>query len=294
MGWMFHVKHEAARWLPLVRCVATDPVRVALGHPVRTARREGVPRVTHSDSGVADPDVADPLVDDDRVMAFLGDAYAVLARFHGLLIDQGVVRGLLGPRESFRLWERHLLNSAAAAQFLPVDGRLIDLGSGAGLPGIVLAAMLPDVEVMLLEPMERRAEWLVEVAAQLRLPNIEVRRGRAEELHGTLEVAAVTARAVAPMDRLGRWALPLLVRGGVLVALKGRRAVDEVDAARSELTRLGAGEPEIFEASTIAGVGSTTVVRVVRENVRGSSSAQTRARRGAARERERDMRGESQ
>ena len=250
--------------------------------------------VTYSDSGLADPNMADPLVGDDRVIAFFGEGYSVLSRFHGLLIDQGVVRGLIGPRESSRLWERHLLNSAAAAQFLPANGRLIDLGSGAGLPGIVLAAMLPGLEVMLLEPMERRAAWLVEVAAQLQLPNIEVRRGRAEELHGELEVEAITARAVAPMDRLGRWALPLLVRGGMLVALKGRRAIAEVDAARGVLTRLGAGEPEIFEASTIVGVGSTTVVRVVRETVRSSTLAQKRPGRAAARERERKVGGERQ
>ena len=217
------------------------------------------------------PQTPDPLSGDKRVMAYLGDAYPALAQFHDLLTDQGVLRGLIGPHEVSRLWERHLLNSAAVAQFLPSTGRLIDVGSGAGLPGVVLAAMLPEVDVVLLEPMERRVDWLTEVVDGLGLRNVVVRRGRAEELHGDLQAEAVTARAVAPMDRLCRWTLPLLVKGGVLVALKGRQAATEVAAARKVLKKFGAGTAEILEASTIDGVDSTTVVLVVRETVRGSS-----------------------
>lgn len=228
--------------------------------------------VMSSDGDGTESHIPDPLVGDERVVAYLGDSYPVLARFHELLTEQGVLRGLIGPREVSQLWERHLLNSAAAAQFLPTTGRLIDVGSGAGLPGVVLAAMLPEVDVVLLEPMERRAEWLTEVVSRLRLRNAVVRRARAEELHGELQVEAITARAVAPMDRLGRWTLPLLVQGGVLVALKGRQAVDEVGKARHALKKLGAGDAEVLQARTIDGVASTTVVRVMRENVRGSSS----------------------
>jgi len=213
----------------------------------------------------------DPLDGDARVIAYLGDAYPVLARFHDLLTSQGVLRGLIGPHEVSRLWERHLLNSAALVPFLPTSGRLIDVGSGAGLPGVVLAAMLPGVEVILLDPMERRVDWLSEVVAELGLTNATVRRARAEELHGELLVDAVTARAVAPMDRLGRMTMPLLVKGGVLVALKGRQAAAEVAKARGALKKMGAGVPEILDASTIDGVENTTVVRVVRETVRGSS-----------------------
>ena len=215
------------------------------------------------------PQTPDPLSGDERVVAYLGDAYPVLAHFHELLTSQGVLRGLIGPHEASRLWERHLLNSAAVAQFLPTTGRLIDVGSGAGLPGVVLAAMLPEVDVVLLEPMERRVDWLSEVVQALDLHNVVVRRGRAEELHGELVAQAVTARAVAPLDRLGRWTLPLLVKGGVLVALKGRQAAQEVAAARKVFKKFGAGTAEILEASTIDGVASTTVVRVVRETVRG-------------------------
>lgn len=225
---------------------------------------------------------SDPLTGDGRVAGFFGTNYPVLARFHDLLSDQGVLRGLIGPHEAERLWERHLLNSAALVPFLPTSGRLIDVGSGAGLPGIVVAAMLPDVEVTLLEPMERRVEWLTEAVAHLQLANAVVRRGRAEELHGELQAEAITARAVAPMDRLVRWTLPLLVQGGVLVALKGRQAPAEVASARNIAKKLGGGAAEILEARTIDGVESTTVVRIVRESVRGSAAAHARAAQAAA------------
>ncbi len=213
----------------------------------------------------------DPLQGDSRVVEYFANAYPVIDQFAALLASQGVLRGLIGPHEISRLWERHLLNSAAVVQFLPSTGQLIDVGSGAGLPGVVLAAMLPEVEVILLDPMERRVDWLNEVVAELAMVNVSVRRGRAEELHGEILVDAVTARAVAPMDRLGRMTMPLLVKGGVLVALKGRQAAAEVSKARSALKKLGASVPEILEAHTIDGVESTTVVRVVRENVRGSN-----------------------
>ena len=224
------------------------------------------------DGRPADPieTAPDPLQGDARVVKYFGNAYPVMEQFSELLASQGVLRGLIGPHEISRLWERHLLNSAAVVQFLPTSGRLIDVGSGAGLPGIVLATMLPEVEVILLDPMERRVDWLDEVVAELGLANVSVRRGRAEELQGELQVEAVTARAVAPMDRLGRMTMPLLTRGGVLVALKGRQAAAEVSKARSALKKMGAGVPEILDAHTIDGVESTTVVRVVRETVRGS------------------------
>ncbi|WNB85591.1 16S rRNA (guanine(527)-N(7))-methyltransferase RsmG [Cellulomonas sp. ATA003] len=159
------------------------------------------------DDGARDPEV-DPLSEDPRVQARLGEAYPTLERFHALLREQGVLRGLIGPREVGRLWERHLLNSASLAPYLPTTGTVVDVGSGAGLPGVVLAALLPGTELVLLEPMERRVTWLTEVTQQLGLDNVTVRRGRAEELHGAIAADAVTARAVAPMDRLARWTLP--------------------------------------------------------------------------------------
>ncbi|WP_233575381.1 16S rRNA (guanine(527)-N(7))-methyltransferase RsmG [Cellulomonas sp. PhB150] len=185
-----------------------------------------------------------------------------------MLVSDGVLRGLIGPREVGRLWTRHLLNSAAVTPYLPTSGRVVDLGSGAGLPGVVVAAMLPDTEVVLLEPMERRTDWLTEVADRLHLDNVVVRRGRAQDVHGDLTADAVTSRAVASLDKLYRWALPLLGRGGALLALKGEKAQEEVDAAGDVGRRLGAGPAEVLMASTLDGVEITRVVRVVREDVR--------------------------
>src|SRR5690554_6364955 len=152
--------------------------------------------------------------DDLRLPAVFGDAYDLVRRFADLLANEGVKRGLIGPREVPRLWERHIVNSAAVAGFLPEAGSVVDVGSGAGLPGVVLAAMRPDLRVILLEPMERRSVWLQEVVEALALTSVEVIRGRAEDMSQTLTVDVVTARAVAPMDRLVVWTLPLLPVGG--------------------------------------------------------------------------------
>jgi 16S rRNA (guanine527-N7)-methyltransferase len=218
-----------------------------------------------NDPGVDVAVELDPWQGDPRLVRFFGAAWTQVAAFHALLVDEGVDRGLVGPREVPRLWERHLLNSAAVVRFLPASGRIVDLGSGAGLPGIVVAAMCPDAEVVLLERMARRTDWLREVAGSLGLANVVVTRARAEDVHGSLFCAAVTARAVAPLERLYSWALPLLEKGGVLVALKGARAQDEVVAAARVGLRLGGGAAELVSASTIDGAEVTTVVRVVRE-----------------------------
>lgn len=185
-----------------------------------------------------------------------------------MLVDEGVLRGLVGPREVDRLWSRHLLNSAAVVPFLPETGRIVDLGSGAGLPGVVVAAMRPECEVVLLEPMERRTDWLREVAERLGLNNVVVERNRAQDVHGRLTCDAVTARAVASLDKLYRMALPLLREGGVLVALKGEKAEQEVLDAKNVGKKWGAGAADIVVAPTIDGVEPTRVVRVVREVAR--------------------------
>jgi 16S rRNA (guanine527-N7)-methyltransferase len=239
-------------------------------HTVRTrgATQSVVSRETGDVVTGEAPDVTgagDPLTGDPAVTEFFGAAWPAVAGFHSLLVDEGVLRGLVGPREVTRLWSRHLLNSAAVVPFLPEQGRIIDLGSGAGLPGIVVAAMRPACEVVLLEPMERRTDWLTEVAAQLHLENVVIERNRAQDVHGRLVGDAVTARAVASLDKLYRMALPLLRPGGVLVALKGDKAEQEVQDAKHVGKKWGAGVAEVALASTIAGVEPTRVVRVVRE-----------------------------
>ena len=211
--------------------------------------------------------------DDRRVVELLGDAHEIVRRFAEMLADEGVLRGLIGPREVPRLWERHLLNCAVVAPHLPESGTVVDVGSGAGLPGVVIAAMRPELHVVLLEPMERRVAWLNEVVAALGLRSVEVRRGRAEELRGQLRADAVTARAVAPMDRLAAWTLPLLGAGGTLVAMKGQHAGAELTAAASVIRSLGGSAGEVIEAPTLVGLRPTYLVRVIRERVIGEEPA---------------------
>lgn len=206
----------------------------------------------------------DPLDGDSRLPGFFGQAWPAVLGFHQMLADQGVLRGLIGPREVSRLWERHLLNSAAAVPFLPTSGLIVDLGSGAGLPGVVVAAMVPDAHVVLLEPMERRTDWLSEVVGALGLTNVEVRRARAQEALD-LQADAVTTRAVAALDKLYGWAMPLIRPGGTLVALKGERAQEEIDKGRSAARRAHVGAVEVREVSTLDGVEPTRVVTAVHQ-----------------------------
>jgi 16S rRNA (guanine527-N7)-methyltransferase len=210
--------------------------------------------------------LADPLAGDDRLPALFGAAWPAVEQFHTLLRNEGVLRGLVGPREVSRLWERHLVNSAAVVPFLPAQGLIVDVGSGAGLPGVVVAAMRPEAEVVLLEPMERRTDWLREVVDDLGLGNARVLRGRAEDQVGSLAADAVTARAVAALEKLYGWTLPLLRVGGQLVALKGGRAGEEADAARAVGERLGGGPAEILVAPTLDGLDPTSVVVVHKTN----------------------------
>lgn len=175
-----------------------------------------------------------------------------------MLAVEGETRGLLGPREYDRLWERHILNSAAVVPFLP-PGSVADVGSGAGLPGVVIGAMEPARQVYLIEPMERRVVWLQDVTRALGLDNVEVIRGRAEEI--PLQVDAVTARAVASVDKLVKWCGPLVKPTGVMVLLKGRQARDEVTKARHVL-RKAHWVAEVHEAKPLPAVDATTIVRL--------------------------------
>ncbi|MQA78276.1 MAG: 16S rRNA (guanine(527)-N(7))-methyltransferase RsmG [Streptosporangiales bacterium] len=145
-----------------------------------------------------------------------------------LLCTDGVERGLLGPREGARVWERHLLNSATLADLVPHDSHVVDLGSGAGLPGLPLAIARPDLRVTLVEPMLRRSTFLDECVAALGLSGVEVRRARAEELVGRVTADVVTARAVARLATLLPWSIPLVRPGGRVLALKGATVVDEL------------------------------------------------------------------
>ena len=191
-----------------------------------------------------------------------GDRLALAEAFTALLSDSGVSHGLIGPREVPRLWDRHVLNCAVLQEAIPPDAAVIDVGSGAGLPGLALAIARPDLDIHLVEPMLRRTTWLSEAVQSLGLSNVTVHRGRAEELWGTLSAPVVTARAVARLGELGRWCLPLLEAGGSLLALKGSSAAEELEADRAQLRRLGAVEDELITVGEGVTDPPTTVVRV--------------------------------
>ena len=192
-----------------------------------------------------------------------GDALGMACEFAELLATEGVTRGLIGPRETARLWDRHLLNCGVIAELLPDDGQLVDIGSGAGLPGVVLAMLRPQLDVVLLESMLRRVAFLQECVESLGIENASVVRARAEEYSGKVRADVVTARAVAPLDRLAGWATGLLRPGGEILAIKGESAEEELAAARPVLSRLGARSTEILHVGHDKVVPATTVVRVV-------------------------------
>ncbi len=176
-----------------------------------------------------------------------GPRIDLAGRYAELLAGPGVQRGLLGPREVGRLWERHLLNSAAIAELLDSGEKVVDLGSGAGLPGIPLALARPDLRVTLIEPLLRRSNFLSEVVEALQLP-VDVVRGRAEEVRVRERVAgsdAVVSRAVAGLDKLTKWSLPLLRPGGQMLAIKGERAADEVREHRRVMISAGAADVRV-------------------------------------------------
>ncbi len=198
--------------------------------------------------------------------AVFNDRLGLAVSYAGLLETQGVLRGLIGPREAPRLWERHLLNCAVVSELISPGATIIDVGSGAGLPGIVLAVARPDISVILVEPLARRTAFLDEAVAALELAEqVTVVRGRAEEQVGRHRADFVTARAVAALDRLAEWCLPLAKVGGRMLAMKGASASEEIDTHRVALARLGGGKANI----RLCGIGlidpPTTVVEVIRE-----------------------------
>lgn len=202
-----------------------------------------------------------------------GDRLELAARYAELLATAGVERGLIGPRETERLWERHVLNSAAVSELLEPGERVVDIGSGAGLPGIPLAIVRPDLAVTLIEPLLRRATFLSEAVTALALGNVIVVRGRAEDAavirdHAAMD--AVTSRAVASLDKLTRWSLPLLRPGGRMLALKGDRAETEVAEYRRGMTTLGAVDVRVLRCGASYLNPPATVVVAVRSD-RGTS-----------------------
>lgn len=210
-----------------------------------------------------------------------GERLPLAVCYVGLLADSGVRHGLIGPREVPRLWDRHVVNCAVVAEAIPAGATVVDVGSGAGLPGLALAIARPDLTVLLVEPLLRRSAWLTSTVAELRLGSVQVRRARAEDLAGELSGTVVTARAVAGLARLAAWCLPLVAPGGAVLALKGESAAAEVERDRLALRRLGVGECVVEQYGASLVQPPTTVVRLV--PAQRSQPVPARRRRGSRR-----------
>ncbi len=221
----------------------------------------------------------------DAARGVFGSTRLPLAeRYAELLASDGVVRGLIGPREAPRLWDRHLLNCAVLGEVIPEASAVCDVGSGAGLPGLVLAIARPDLSITLVEPLLRRTTFLEEVVEELSLSNVTIKRGRAEDLAERHSFDVVTSRAVAPLDRLLRWSMPLVAPGGALVAMKGSSVSEEINASRRTLRELGCAEPEILVLGGEPPLHSTQALRVAwadpsRVGLRTSRSTRSLKRR---------------
>lgn len=213
-----------------------------------------------------------------------GDQMDLACRYADLLATEGVIRGLIGPREAPRIWSRHMVNCVAIAELIPSGARVADVGSGAGLPGIVLAIARPDLAITLIEPLARRVAFLSEAVADLNLPQVTVVRARAEDCAGTCDpVEVVTARAVAPLDRLVGWCLPLATVGGRLLAIKGTSAAEEITEHGAAIRRLGGSTPTILRCGEALLEAPVTVVEVVRERGGNPLGRSPRTKRGRGR-----------
>lgn len=231
---------------------------------------------------------ADRLAPATPAVNLFGDRTELASRYVALLREHGTERGLIGPRETERLWDRHVLNSAVLEELIPHGARVVDVGSGAGLPGVPLAIARPDLDIVLLEPMARRVAWLHEVAGELELP-VTVVRGRAEDRAVRDHVAAVdvvTARALAPLGKLCGWCIPLARLGGAVLAMKGASAADEVARDRDVMRATGARNIRVATCGSAWIAEPATVVSMDRQQ-NGSnaprssrSKAGTRSKRG--------------
>jgi 16S rRNA (guanine527-N7)-methyltransferase len=196
----------------------------------------------------------------DAAREVYGDKFPAINRYVDILTSTAVEWGLLGPREADRLWNRHILNCAALSSLIAADSSVADVGSGAGLPGIPLVLLRPDLRVTLIEPLLRRFTFLGQTVEQLELADrVQVVRSRAEDHHQTYDF--VVARALAPLDRLIGWCNPLRAKGGVILALKGESALEEVSAARSQL-RAAHLKAEVLTVRAHPDVEAATVIRL--------------------------------
>jgi 16S rRNA (guanine527-N7)-methyltransferase len=211
------------------------------------------------------PSLSDTPSAPDVARRVFSDALPLAEAYADLLATEATVRGLIGPREVPRLWERHLMNCALITDLVPEGATVCDIGSGAGLPGLVMAIRRPDLTVTLVEPLFRRTTFLDEVVARLDLSGVIVVRARADALHGGQTFDVVTSRAVAPMARLSQWSLPLVRSGGAFLAMKGSSVQAEVDSAATIIRTEGGVLDGIVELGRDILDPPVRVVRVVKE-----------------------------
>ena len=192
----------------------------------------------------------------------LGAGFSKLVQYAEILVQDAVRLGIIGPREVDRIWDRHILNCAALTELIPDGQSIIDIGSGAGLPGIVLAILNPNSAVTLIEPMQRRTEFLTQTKTELGLSNVEILRGRAEGQK--VSAQNVTSRAVAPLNKLLSWSWPLVEKGGKVLAIKGEKATEELAEVKNELVSLKSSTA-IIKTCGLALDLSVTVVEITKE-----------------------------
>ncbi|OFP37937.1 16S rRNA (guanine(527)-N(7))-methyltransferase RsmG [Corynebacterium sp. HMSC071B10] len=193
-----------------------------------------------------------------------GDRVELAQAYHDSLATVAAERGFIGPKEVDRLWERHILNCAVAAEAFDEGASVADVGSGAGLPGVPLAIARPDLQLTLIEPLLKRSTYLKEVKTELGLDNVTVVRGRAEEQkRGQFD--AVTSRAVAPLGKLVGWSLPLVRHGGAMVAMKGASVSEELERDGAQIRKAGGVDAEIFQVGEGLLAQPTTLIRIVRK-----------------------------
>jgi|DEB19_MinimDraft_2_1074335.scaffolds.fasta_scaffold00874_3 16S rRNA (guanine527-N7)-methyltransferase len=232
---MFHVKHSSD----------SDP-------------QGGETAASIGDSGPLAEQFA-PEIEPAVAAQIFGEGIDKARAYAAALIRDGDTLGLLGPREMPKIWTRHILNSAVVAELIEPGQKVADVGSGAGLPGIPMAIAQPGAEFVLIEPMERRANWLVEQVAALDLKNVRVMRARAEDVGEAFDV--VTARALSALPKLLRQCVPMTLNGGQIIALKGSRAADEIEEAKSLQKKLRIASFEIVLTGAELLAEPTLVVR---------------------------------
>ena len=198
-----------------------------------------------------------------------GDRLELAIQYADFLAEQGTLRGLIGPREVPRLWERHLLNCAVVSEAIPEGARVADVGSGAGLPGVVLGIRRPDLSITLIEPLLRRATFLEECVGMLGISNIRVCRARAEDFPEKGSFDVVTSRAVAELGKLAGWSMPLVRPGGLFLPMKGESAQDELASSSKVLRRLGATSSEVLKVGLGVVDPQVTLVAVRKGQISG-------------------------